>query len=157
MRADPGALAARAARFAATRTAGGEPESAQQRSSRMAHAGGKITTNKSDALRQFYVRMLRKGQTPPEEQRKALLAVGLDPVGLEAEVKAEMACSASATSRSSGDKEAAKEALRRQLEAAAAKRAQALEALEARAAGRESPAAKKRRLDSELDCLGGDV
>ena len=50
---------------------------------RMAHAGGKITTNKESALYGFVVRLLREGKALTPAQRKAALEVGVDVPRLE--------------------------------------------------------------------------
>jgi hypothetical protein len=154
MRADPARLAARAARFTATEPVAKEDESAAAAShgSRIAHAGGKISTNKAEALRLFYVRLLRGGQVPTEAQRQTVTAAGLDLAALDAEVAAEAKEAAGAPT----DKEAVKAALRKQLEEAASRRAKALQgrargAVEAGggstggggAVGVESPSAKR--------------
>jgi pyruvate/2-oxoglutarate dehydrogenase complex dihydrolipoamide acyltransferase (E2) component len=115
---------------------------------RIAHGGGKITTNKAVALRNYYLRMLRSGETLTELQRKAAADAGLDLAAMQAEVQP-------------GGKESMKEALRRQLKEAEAKHALLLQAAAAKgasgggaAAGQSAPA-KRRRLDDELEGIAG--
>ena len=88
---------------------------------RIAHGGGKITTNKAVALRNYYLRMLRSGEILTELQRKAAADAGLDLAAMQAEVQP-------------GGKESMKEALRRQLKEAEAKHALLLQAAAAKGA-----------------------
>ena len=143
---------------------------------RKAHVGGKITTNKHDALRRFYIRMISKGQQPTEAHRQAVVAAGLDhhellAAALEQDVAAETEAASGGTGtcarsvKADESKAVAMAAMRRQLEAAKAKRAQALEALHSRTEAEPNGAwaldrktlAKRRRLDSELDGLVAGV
>jgi hypothetical protein len=53
-------------------------EETNSRPSRIAHAGGQITTNKESALHAFVLRRLREGKPLSQEQRWAAEQVGVD-------------------------------------------------------------------------------
>ena len=102
-----------------------------------------VVVNKADAMRRFYLRLLRSGAVPSEAQQQAARELGLDPAELEEAAEAEAAAAKIAP------KDAEKARLQARLRALEAARA-------ARAAAPALPdaeAAKRRKLDLELNAL----
>ena len=157
LRGTDDALAKRAARFqstsAAEDTAAAAAAAAAARPFAPTKESGRsrlVVQNKEEAMRRFYVRLLRSGAAPTEAQQRAVTDLGMDLATLGTEAR----------DSEKGEKDAERELLKAKLQAAeavqAARRSGTGKGGRGGGAGgaAAAAAAKRRKLDSDLETLG---